>query len=360
MSGTSLDGLDIVYASFEQDKPHNFEIVASETIKYDPELKQKLSDCFNYNAWELEKWHHEFGRWLGQETNKFIAKHQAEPLFVASHGHTVFHEPHLGFTTQIGSGAQIYAQTGITTVCDFRTVDVAKGGQGAPLVPIGDRDLFAGYDYLLNLGGIANITFNITNQNPKPIAFDVCVANMALNYFSQKLGKEYDKNGETARSGTLNIQLCNALNDLSFFSEKAPKSIGREFFEREFLPLINSFHLQESDILNTLCNHIALQIKNVLPDVPNKHTKLLVTGGGALNGYLMECISSACSQTHTVIPDKKIVEFKEALIFAYLGLLRLQNKPNCLHSVTGATSDSTGGAIYGDHNTINNHLFPIL
>lgn len=350
MSGTSLDGLDIAYVQFKHDTFWSYEIIACETIKYEPILKQKLHESFNYPALQFQILHHAYGQWIGKSVLNFIQKHKISPQFIASHGHTIFHEPQKGLTTQIGSGANIYAQTGVTTVCDFRSVDVAMGGQGAPLVPIGDQMLFGDFDYLLNLGGIANITINQEKNDIR--AFDITIANIALNYYAKKLGAEYDANGDWAKSGVTDQVLLEKLNKLPFFGQSPPKSLGREFFEKEFLPIADSFKIANEDALNTICRHIAMQINNTLQDLPNASKKMIVTGGGALNSFLVSCIKDECKNVEVVIPDRKTVEFKEALIFAFLGVLRLLNQPNCLKSVTGASEDVIGGAVYGNFNVI--------
>lgn len=343
MSGTSLDGLDIAFVKFTKDKHWSFEILKAETIAYDSDLKDALHGCFHYSALDFQKFHHSYGRWLGKTVSGFISKHHITPQFIASHGHTIFHDPAQGFTTQIGSGAEIYAQTGVATVCDFRTVDVALGGQGAPLVPQGDRDLFGKYEYLLNLGGIANITHNSIAK-----AYDITVANMALNHYAQQLGKDYDDDGQWARVGMLHKPLLERLNDLPFFKQQAPKSLGREFFEREFLAILNDCKLSPQDFLHTLCHHIAFQIGLVIQESKSRE-KMIITGGGALNGFLVDCIRQACPSVEVVLPDRKTIEFKEALIFGYLGLLRILGQNNCLSSVTGAQYDAMGGAVYGNY-----------
>lgn len=341
MSGTSLDGLDIAYVKFEEGTSWCFEILEAETVAYDDKMRAALHECFHYAALDFQKFHHDYGRWLGKAASEFIAKHQIRPQFIASHGHTIFHDPAQGFTTQIGSGAEIYAHTGIATICDFRTVDVALGGQGAPLVPQGDRDLFGTYEYLLNLGGIANITHNSISK-----AYDITVANMALNHYAKQLGKDYDADGRWAFAGQLHATLLERLNSLGFFHQPAPKSLGREFFEREFLPILNEFDLSPQDFLHTICCHIAFQIGQVV--VKSAHPeKMIITGGGALNGFLVDCIRKQCTDVEVVLPDRKTIEFKEALIFAYLGLLRIRGQSNCLASVTGASQNAIGGAVYG-------------
>ncbi|MEI8136395.1 MAG: anhydro-N-acetylmuramic acid kinase, partial [Bacteroidota bacterium] len=256
-----------------------------------------------------------------------------------SHGHTVFHQPKLGFSTQIGCGATIAAVTGRTTICDFRSLDVANSGQGAPLVPIGDKLLFGKHEACLNIGGIANISFNDKNGNR--IAYDICEANMLLNYLAEKLSQPFDKGGEIAKSGKINAELLNKLNSQNYYSQNGAKSIGREWFEQNILSLIENNGIEIKDLLATSTEHIAQIIANDLEDKKN----VLVTGGGAFNTLLIEKIKSK-TNCEIIIPDAQTINFKEALIFAFLGYLRLYKKTNTLSSVTDAKSDSAGGAVY--------------
>jgi anhydro-N-acetylmuramic acid kinase len=243
-----------------------------------------------------------------------------------------------GFTTQIGNGAIIAAQTGITVVSDFRSLDVALGGQGAPLVPIGDQLLFHEYDACLNLGGIANISFQ---KEGKRVAYDLSLCNIPLNYFAQKMGHTFDSDGKLAQQGNLIPELYKLLENLDFYTQQPPKSLGKEFFVTQVLPLVSQFAYSPQDILRTLTEHFATQIALNIPS----DSKTLVTGGGAFNSFLMELIRSK-SKAEIIIPDSKVVKFKEAVVFAFLGYLRLHHKNNTLSSVTGAAHDSCGGAVY--------------
>lgn len=335
MSGTSLDGLDIAccYFRFENGK-WNFEIEAAETIIYNDEWIEKLSSIHLSSAYNLALANTEYGYFLAGEIKRFIAKNNiAEIDLIASHGHTVFHQPEKKFTFQLGSGAAIAGRTGISTVSDFRSLDVALGGQGAPLVPVGDALLFPEYDYCLNLGGITNISM-------KGKAFDVCPCNMVLNHLARQTGKNYDQNGSIARSGKLSNNLLEKLNSLDYYTIKGAKSLGREWVENIFLPLMNEFDIDVNDKLHTVCEHIAQQVSRQVND-----GKILVSGGGAYNLFLLERMKYQCS-AEIVIPGKKIIEYKEALIFAFLALLRLEHKTNVLASVTGASHDNTGGCLY--------------
>ncbi len=341
MSGTSLDGLDIAFCIFEKKgEKWNYKIHSSETIKYPDEWNKKLSSIHTSSAYEFALANTEYGYFLGEKINEFIGEQNISGVdLIASHGHTIFHQPEKNFTFQLGSGAAIAGRTGISTVCDFRSLDVALNGQGAPLVPIGDALLFSEFDYCLNLGGIANISFE---ENGKRIAFDICPVNIVLNQLAQTLGKNYDNEGNLARSGSLNTNLLEKLNNLDYYTVSGAKSLGREWVDEVFFPVLKSFEISVQDKLNTICEHIGFQISK---NANGTKSKMLITGGGAYNTYLVERIKFH-SNTEIIIPDKQIIEFKEALIFAFLGLLRFEQKYNSLASVTGASADSIGGAVY--------------
>jgi anhydro-N-acetylmuramic acid kinase len=275
-------------------------------------------------------------RFIGQQVNTFLAKHQQSADAIASHGHTIFHQPQQGFTTQIGCGANIAAETGITTICDFRSLDVALNGQGAPLVPIGDRDLFHQAESCLNIGGIANISFTTAT---KTSAFDICIANMALNYLTETVGKAFDDSGKMAASGNYNNALLQSLLKINTLQQ----SLGREFFENQFLPILNNSAISLNDKLATCVEYTALQIAETL-NTQALHS-VLITGGGAYNAFLIERLKHYYKGT-IEIPSDEIIQFKEAIIFAYLGYLRLNEKTNTLNSVTKASRDSAGGAVY--------------
>jgi len=343
MSGSSLDGLDFCLCRFEQaEKVWRYSIIAADTAAYPENIKIQLATAQNKSALELVRFHSEYGRYIGQAAKAFIDKQSILPELIASHGHTIFHQPDEGFTFQIGSGAHIAMESGVSTVCDFRTNDVAAGGQGAPLVPIGDRHLFGQYDYCLNLGGFSNISFEAEGQR---LAHDICPVNYVLNHYTRSIGLEYDNEGIMAAKGSLCPELLNALNRLDFYQRQGPKSLGREWVEQSIFPLIESYDLSIEDKLSTFCEHIAMQIGRRL----KTGTKMLVTGGGAFNTFLISRIK-AHSATAIQIPDKLTINFKEALIFAFLGCLYIDNKPNCLASVTGAREDVVGGAMYRINN----------
>ena len=352
MSGTSLDGLDMCYTRFwleRSGKPEGewkYEIIRAEDESYPDELKRKLATAQSMNAEQYALLHSDYGIYLGQRVRAFIEKTGARPHYIASHGSTVFHQPAIRFTAQIGSGAGIAAESGVDCICDFRTTDVALHGQGAPLVPIGDRHLFYEYDYCLNLGGFSNISSEaVEERNGKSVAirvaYDISPVNYVLNHYTRSIGKDYDRDGLMARNGKICRELLERLNSLDFYKMKGPKSLGREWVESQVLPLIDSYAISMEDKLSTFCEHVAMQIARHI-----KGGKVLLTGGGALNLYLVERMQANAPQCKYVVPDRQTVNFKEALIFAFLGALYVADMPNCMSSVTGAAYNCIGGALY--------------
>lgn len=345
MSGTSLDGVDLAYCEFSKSDSWSFRLLAGKTIAYDLSWKKKLQDAMLLKPLELEKLDYDFGIYLAELLNEFINENKIKADLISSHGHTIFHQPQKGITVQIGSGKKISELTKSTVVCDFRKGDVALGGQGAPLVPIGDRLLFGEMDYCLNLGGIANISFE---KNGERLAFDVCGCNIVLNYLANELKKLFDEGGAIARGGKLNKALLNELNSIGYYEKSFPKSLGREDIDRDVLSLINKYELPIADKLNTFCTHIAIQIGKVVGNEVS-NSKMLITGGGAFNEFLIEQIEAKCN-LKIVLPSRQIIDYKEAIIFAFLGVLRIRNENNCLKSVTGAERDSCGGDVFEPFN----------
>ncbi len=341
MSGTSLDGLDIALCRFNQGQSAlQYEILHAETIAYDAHWKSRLSMAYTLSAENYFALHAQYGAYLAEHIKGFLSKHKQNIDAIASHGHTIFHQPKQGFTSQLGCGATIAAQTGIQTVCDFRSLDVALNGQGAPLVPIGDELLFSDVEACLNIGGIANISMK---QNDKRIAFDICEANMVLNFLAEKLHLPYDENGHIAAQGKIDNDLLQQLNALSFYQEQGAKSLGREWFELNIVPIIQSSNLSLQDLLATFSEHVSQIISNTFNHF--RITKCLVTGGGAFNSHLIKGIQSK-TNCEIILPSKQIINFKEALIFAFLAYLRLNHQVNTLATVTGASANSIAGAVY--------------
>ncbi|MFK7004503.1 anhydro-N-acetylmuramic acid kinase [Flavobacterium covae] len=343
MSGTSLDGVDLAHIFLKKElQTWKFEILEVETISYEEEWLYKLKSAVNFNNKELQILNEEYTVYLSSIINRFIDKYQLKDLdAICSHGHTILHQPQNACTLQIGNLPILAELIKQKVVCDFRVQDVEKGGQGAPLVPIGDQILFSDFEYCLNLGGFSNISFEFQG---KRIAFDISPVNTVLNFLSEKVGNKFDNKGKMAASGSVNDLLLAELNELNFYKLPFPKSLGIEYVKKEVLPIINKFHyLIIPDILSTFSEHIAIQIKNILL---NKSGKMLVTGGGAYNDDLIERIKKNNPNIEIVVPEQKIIEFKEALIFAFLGVLKLENKINVLSSVTGAFEDHSSGFIY--------------
>ena len=339
MSGTSLDGIDLVYIKFLKNKHTSFEILHSETIAYAKEWKELLQQALSFSSEELFNLDGTYGKFLGNIIQNFIEKYKIKNIdFIASHGHTVLHQPQKGITLQIGSGEEIAKITKQKVVCDFRTQDVALGGQGAPLVPIGDALLFPEYDFCLNLGGFSNVSFRKENAR---VAFDICPVNIVLNFYANKMGLEYDASGKIASEGKINEQLLEQLNALDFYKTAAPKSLGLEWVQKEILPLIDAYEITISSVLTTFVEHIAMQIASIIKD----SNSVLITGGGVFNSFLMQRI-----EKHSNVKIKQssdaLINYKEALIFAFLGMLKIDNQINCLKSVTGASKNHSSGVIF--------------
>jgi anhydro-N-acetylmuramic acid kinase len=341
MSGTSLDGVDLAYVKIRHEPYYHFEILEATTIPYNKQWIASLQGGFQLFDEKLAALDAEYGRLLGKYINRFIDEFKIGKVdFIASHGHTIFHKPSENYTLQIGNGPEISRVTGIKTICDFRVQDVALGGQGAPLVPIGDELLFSEYDYCINLGGFSNISLN---KNGKRIAYDICPVNIVLNHYARLLNLSYDMEGVNASTGAINEGLLAELNDIPYYTRHSPKTLGYEFIIETILPLIETFKVDIYDILRTFVEHIAIQIAQNIGS--NSDQTVLITGGGAFNSFLMERIRNYTEAT-LIIPDKVLVNYKESLIFALLGYLKNRNEVNCLQSVTGAERDHSSGVIY--------------
>ncbi|MGE8552325.1 MAG: anhydro-N-acetylmuramic acid kinase [Chryseobacterium jejuense] len=338
MSGTSLDGLDICLAEFEKKDKWHFQILKAETLPYSTDWENKLRNSIHLSATDLLELHSDYGFYLGQKVKEFIEKHQLENIdLIASHGHTVFHQPQRKFTLQIGDGRAIKMETKIPVLYDFRSQDVLMKGNGAPLVPIGDELLFSQYDACLNLGGFSNIS--LTSEG-KRIAFDIAPVNIVLNDLAQQLNESFDENGNLARKGKINEALLDELNSLGFYQQLHPKSLGVEWCNRHVFPKLEGIAPLEA--LATFSEHIAQQISKVINEKNIKN--ILITGGGVYNSFIIEKIK-AKTDSEVIIPEKKIIEYKEALIFAFMGVLKMNNEINVLSSATGSTADHCSGVI---------------
>ncbi|MCW3786702.1 anhydro-N-acetylmuramic acid kinase [Plebeiibacterium sediminum] len=341
MSGTSLDGLDIALCNIKnEENKWLFEIEKATTVAYENEWKEKLENAQKLSAAEFIHLHRLYGAYIGKKVAEF-AQNMTNLDFVASHGHTVFHKPEEDLTFQIGCGAYIAAECKMLTISDFRTLDIALGGQGAPLVPIGDQLLFSDYDACINIGGFANISYDVQGERK---AYDICPVNFVLNQLVQsEFNTAYDEDGLIGRKGCLDFDLYRKLNALDFYNQNGPKSLAREWVEKEFWPLVKQSDGPIENIITTCYHHFAQQMASVIKT--NQLRNVLFTGGGSYNQFLLELISEKC-RAKLVVPDNNLVEYKEALIFAFLGVLRIEEQNNCLKSVTGASKNNTGGCIY--------------
>ncbi len=343
MSGTSLDGLDISLCNYiKNNEKWEFEFLGGKTIPYTNQWKKKLSEVENSSALDFSIINSQYGHYLGKCANEFITQNKTRVDFISSHGHTIFHQPDKNLTVQIGSGAAIAAECILPVVCDFRTIDVALNGQGAPLVPAGEAHLFNKYPYCLNIGGFANITLSKNNEK---LAFDICPANIVLNYLVKLLNPEleYDDKGTNAANGVIDKELLYALNAIDFYKSTSYKSLGKEWVLKHIHPLILKEKYSPVELLRTFTEHIAIQIASVLNE--QEPGEVLITGGGAFNNFLIARLKDLTRQK-LIIPSEETILFKEAIIFGFLGVLRMEKQVNCLKSVTGADFDNIGGAVY--------------
>lgn len=347
MSGSSLDGLDIAFTEFiETGGKWSYEIIHADCVGYSKEWENKLKNAVSLAALDYQLLHTEYGHYIGKQANTFIEKYslQHKVNLIASHGHTTFHLPQQKMTAQLGDGAAIAAETRLSVISDLRALDVALGGQGAPIVPIGEKLLFAGFNYFLNIGGIANISINDAG---KYIAYDICPANRVLNMLAAEKGSAYDDGGKIAATGKVNESLLEKINSLDYYSKSYPKSLANSFGTDIMFPVIKAAGISIEDCLRTYVEHIALQIKNALP-ATTETKKLLVTGGGALNSFLIERLKELLLElkVEVIVPDEKTIQYKEAVIMALIGILRWREEENVLPSVTGASRASIGGALW--------------
>ena len=342
MSGTSLDGIDLAHIIFTtKNNTWDFKILETKTVSYSTDWLNKLKSAISFSSEKLIILNEDYTELLGGIILEFIVKNKIKSIdAVCSHGHTVLHQPHHGITLQIGNLPKLATIIKQKVICDFRVQDVVLGGQGAPLVPIGDRILFSEYDYCINLGGFSNLSFEV---NQERIAFDICPVNTVLNHYATLLGLPYDDKGLIAKKGILNNYLLQELNALEFYQKKHPKSLGFEFVKDIIIPLIDHYEIAVQDKLHTFTHHIAIQIAKALPQ---KNGTLFITGGGAYHDFLIESLRKELPFAKIIIPSPKIIEFKEALIFGILGILRMENKINVLKSVTGAKKNHSSGKIY--------------
>lgn len=352
MSGSSLDGLDVAFVEFtEQGGKWTFEIRETACYQYEESLVSRLKNAVSLSALDYQLLHTAYGHYLGQKVNQFIADRglQYQVGFIASHGHTTFHVPAQKMTAQLGDGAAIAAETGLPVVSDLRALDVALGGQGAPIVPIGEKLLLSEYDYFLNIGGIANIS---VNTDPY-IAFDICPANRVLNILANDAGKEFDENGDIAASGNIDQALLEKLNGLDYYQKSYPKSLANDLGTDTVYPMIKSAGISIPDALRTYTEHIAVQTTKAIPGLHNhklqtSHLTLLATGGGAFNKFLTTRLAEELDKSNIelMLPGANLINYKEAVIMAFIGVLRWRQDYNVMASVTGASRSSIGGALW--------------
>jgi anhydro-N-acetylmuramic acid kinase len=348
MSGSSLDGMDIAFVQLEESRGKwSHEILVADCLEYEQEWIDKLTGATSLMASDYQRLHAEYGHYMGTKVNAFMKEHllHHKVYFISSHGHTTFHDPARGMTHQLGEGAAIAAEVALPVITDLRAMDVALGGQGAPVVPIGEKYLFENYPICLNIGGISNISFK---REGDYIAFDVCPANRVLNLLAQQRGLSFDNEGHLASVGTVSQQLLHDLNSLDYYKQPAPKSLSNRFGLDVIYPKIERYDLAVEDKLATYVQHIAAQVRRAVDSFKLiDPVKMLATGGGALNNYLMEQIQAALNEkVKVIVPDDSTVKFKEALIIAFMGALRWREQENVLRSVTGARKDSIGGAVW--------------
>jgi anhydro-N-acetylmuramic acid kinase len=342
MSGTSLDGVDLAHIYFEiKNDNWTYQIVECDTISYNNEMISKLKNGIHFTKTELSELNTEYTNLLGNIISEFIIKNKISNLdAICSHGHTILHQPENGFTLQIGNLPEIAKITNQKVVCNFRVQDVLFGGQGAPLVPIGDKILFSEFDYCLNLGGFSNISYE---ENKERIAFDISPVNTVLNFYANTFGLEYDYKGKISATGKLNSELFEELNQLEFYQKTFPKSLGFEFVKEIILPIVENYPISTEDKMRTFTEHISFQIGKILQ---HKTGKLLISGGGVYNEFLIERIKNYLPTIEVIIPNEKTIKYKEALIFALLGVLKLRNEINVLASVTGAKQNHSSGEVF--------------
>jgi anhydro-N-acetylmuramic acid kinase len=336
MSGTSLDGLDVAICEFTCDPTWSGRILQFNMFDFSESLRSSLKNSMILTAeelWKLDKsWAHFAAECVSKTSPELLLRVQ----LLSSHGHTVFHNPQDGYSVQIGSGAVLAAQSNLPVVCDLRSLDIAYGGQGAPLVPLVDSTLFSEYTACLNLGGFANISI-------LPKAWDIGVCNNLLNILAREKGVEYDAEGSIAKSGKIIGDLLQQMLSIPYHRLPPPKSLGVEWMQKELYPLLEKVadHPLE-DRMRTAVEYIAISIVNDCP----KAGKILVTGGGAFNRFLIQRLNELGDGVEFYLPDSEVINGKEAFAFAFLGLLRWLGKPNVLKSTTGARKESSGGAVW--------------
>lgn len=354
MSGSSLDGLDIAYCRLDWDGKalSSWELLEAETLAFSDLWVRRLVALPQQNALTFAQSDIYFSYYMGELLNAFIKKQNIKQIdFVASHGHTVFHDPARRFSIQIGNGNALAATVGKTVICDFRMQDVAMNGEGAPLAPLADAYLFPGYDYYMNIGGIANISAKCSDRW---VAYDFAPANQVLNFLAEKSDLKFDKDGEIARAGNVNAELLDSLQKLNFFGKEYPKSMSNEWIRTEVLPLFKGSGRSLEDQMRTAVELIVSTSFDAIALIQRQENKqsvsseMLMSGGGCHNLFLVEKLKEKLSELNieVQIPKKDIIDFKEAMLVALLGMFRLNAIPNSIPEVTGAKKATVNGGVY--------------
>ncbi|NJB85014.1 anhydro-N-acetylmuramic acid kinase [Lewinella marina] len=351
MSGSSLDGIDLAVCTFQlnpaaTDPVEEWSVVAADTVAYPAEWKDRLQRATECTTAELLRLDAELGDWIGQQAAAFLDE-KPRPGIVGCHGHTVYHEPELGYTLQIGHGARIAGHLGVPVVTDLRSADIAAGGQGAPLAPVADRHLFPQYAAFLNLGGIANFSLRLPSGDYA--AGDVSGCCQIMDRLARETGAEYDDDGKLARSGHPLPELTAALDELPFHRRPSPKSLSNQWVVEELWPVIRDYPASAGDRLHTFSVWLAGAIRREisLQQAPGAEPlSVLVSGGGAHNGFLMDQLNTQAENLHFTAEPGPTTDFKEAALVALCALLRQEGLPNSLASATGADRDTINGALY--------------
>lgn len=376
MSGTSLDGVDAALIKILDGKDGlQIELVKYLSVPYSRELKEQLGELCIPEMARINKisgMNMYLAEIFSEVTLKVVQQAGLTPsdiLLVSSHGQTIFHQPvpinmegrDIISTLQIGDISVLAERTGITTVGDFRTRDMAVGGSGAPLVPYADYMLFANENYgrvIVNIGGIANITvLSKGGTAADVIAYDTGPGNMIIDAFVSwaTAGREFfDRNGKIARQGTVNERWLNKLLEHTYFEQNYPKSTGREMFgvhfARELWQEAESLFMSLEDRIATVTALTAKTIaKEILNHGKSAHIKeVLISGGGRFNQTLFNRIQEYLSKEISVVGIEEYgmnADAKEAVIFALLGYQCFKKRTNNLPTATGATKEVVMGKI---------------
>ncbi len=344
MTGSSKDGMDLSLCGFSGLDNLHWEVIQHWSIPYNNQVLELVELNPSDSLTSVLTKQVGFTKWIANAVNKLETKVKIDAI--ALHGHTVTHLPDQGFTFQMGSGASLYALTGIPVIADFRQQDIALGGEGTPMAPLADLVLFRDYDLFLNLGGIANVS---CRKNDEITGYDIAPCNQVFDFFAKQLGSSYDKDGSWAAEGVLDQDLYNMLGGDPYFSQSAPKSLDNSYIKESFIPKMVNTKITPKDALHTFAHFLAKRIAHELSDAKTIKTKVLATGGGIRNTFFKNLLDNQLAklQMELVLPSDDIVEFKESILMALLAYYRLNNHENLLAKVTGASRDSIGGALYG-------------